>query len=70
MPKRMVVLGCYQLDEDGKIERQTLSDEPERPDVTPADLLLLEQHGVDELRALGFFGVLDRLKLNEITDEK
>jgi hypothetical protein len=37
------------------------TDRVARPKATPEDYELLEKHGEDGLREMGFFGVLDRL---------
>lgn len=37
-----------------------------KPELLPGDLELLEEHGVEGLNKMQFFGVLDRLKNNGI----
>jgi len=36
-----------------------------RPPATDADRELLAKHGIDGLKEMGFFGVIDRLDCNE-----
>jgi hypothetical protein len=40
-----------------------------KPLATPDDWELLEQHGEDELRNRGYFGVLDRLENTRLASE-
>lgn len=46
----------------GRLAHAIDTSKPPTSDATPDDLALLERHGIDGLRALGFWGVLDRLQ--------
>ena len=61
----LVVLGGYRVARDGSVIRDILPPAIDRPKATPEDLRLLEKHGIEGLRELGFYGVLDRLSRRE-----
>jgi len=62
----LVVLSCYRIAEGGGIIREKVADNFEKPKATENDIMLLRTHGVEGLKEMGYYGVIDRLVNSEI----
>jgi hypothetical protein len=60
----LVVMGGYALAEGGRLMPQTVKPGP-KPLPTDRDLALYREHGMAGLEAIGYFGVIDRIKTGQ-----
>lgn len=56
----LVVMGGYRVAADGSLLRDPVAHRPPAS-ATAEDIALLEAHGLEGLKALGLWGVVDRL---------
>lgn len=62
----LVVLGGYEIAEDGSVITKPVPANWEPPKCRPEDIELLEKHGMAGLKEMGFDGVIDRLSRRKI----